>query len=82
MITPVQCKMARAATGWGVRDLAAQANIGVSTVTRLESGDHDLIPATLSAIVLAFSRNGIEFTPATSEFGEGVRMKIPRAASK
>jgi ribosome-binding protein aMBF1 (putative translation factor) len=39
MLLPLQCQMARAALGWGVRDLGAAAKIGVDTVTRIERGD-------------------------------------------
>ena len=60
MITAVQCKMARAALGWGVRDLAREAQVGVSTVTRFESGTEP-IPATLAAIRRALEAAGVEF---------------------
>ena len=34
----VQLRMARAAVGWGVRDLAKQAGVTANTVTRIENG--------------------------------------------
>ena len=34
----VQLKMARAAVGWGVRDLAKKAGVTANTVTRIENG--------------------------------------------
>ena len=64
--------MARAALGWGVRDLASKASVGVSTVTRFEGGYRDPIPATLAAIQRAFEAAGIEFTD-----GDGVRRREP-----
>ena len=36
---PVQCKMARAALGLGVRDLAAKAGVSPDVVFRLEKGE-------------------------------------------
>ena len=36
---PVQCRMARAALGWGVRELAAAAKVSTDTVARFERGD-------------------------------------------
>ena len=34
----VQLRMARAAVGWGVRELAKRAGITANTVTRIENG--------------------------------------------
>ena len=36
-VLAVQCKMARAALGWGVRDLATAAQVSTQTVTRLSA---------------------------------------------
>jgi transcriptional regulator with XRE-family HTH domain len=72
MITAVQCRMARAALGWGVRDLAREAKVGVSTVTRFEAGA-DPIPATLAAIQRAMEAAGVEFTNGDAP---GVRLKL------
>jgi transcriptional regulator with XRE-family HTH domain len=61
MITAIQCRMARAALGWGVRDLAKYAHIGANTVARIESGK----PAnhsTFQAIRQAFEAAGVRFT--------------------
>ena len=45
----VQCKMARAALGLGVRELAAKAGVSPDTVFRLEKGEA-LLPRTVDAI--------------------------------
>ena len=37
-MTPLQCKMARTAIGWGVRDLAKESKVATATITRFESG--------------------------------------------
>ena len=37
-MTPVQMKMARAAVGWGVRELAEKAGVTANTVSRIETG--------------------------------------------
>jgi len=53
--------MARAALGWGVRDLAAHAHVGTNTVARFESGK----PANASTLLLirqAFEAAGVRFT--------------------
>jgi len=65
----VQCKMARAALGWGVRDLAKEAGVAVDTISRLERGE-EIMPRTLTAIKSALESAGVEFFE--DERGEGV----------
>jgi transcriptional regulator with XRE-family HTH domain len=56
----VQSKMARAALGWGVRDLAREATVSVDTVTRFERGD-ELLGRTVLAIRSALEAAGVTF---------------------
>jgi transcriptional regulator with XRE-family HTH domain len=58
---PVQCRMARAALGFGVRDLAAAAKVSTDTVARFERGD-ELKERTIDALRRALEAAGIEFT--------------------
>ncbi|RWB69756.1 MAG: XRE family transcriptional regulator [Mesorhizobium sp.] len=69
---PVQCRMARVALGWGVRELAEVAQVATQTITRLEQGDR-LKPKTVQAIRAAFEAAGIEFIPENGG-GPGVRL--------
>ncbi len=64
--------MARAALRWGVRDLAANAQVTAATITRIENGK-SAHSATLLAIRAAFEASGIEFIPENGG-GPGVRM--------
>ncbi|MDP2051539.1 MAG: helix-turn-helix transcriptional regulator [Cypionkella sp.] len=68
-----QCKMARAATGLGVRDLAKLADVSPDTVARLERGE-DLKQATVDSIRTALESAGVEFIPENGG-GAGVRLK-------
>ena len=70
---PVQCRMARAALGWGVRDLAAAAKVSLDTVARFERGE-ELKERTVEAIQRALEGGGIEFIDANGG-GAGVRLK-------
>lgn len=72
-MTPVQCKMARVALGWGVRELAEKARVSTQTVTRLEKGD-ELRSKTVEAIRRALELGGAEFIPANGG-GPGVRLR-------
>lgn len=75
MISAVQCKMARAATGMGVRDLAKAASVAVDTVSRFERGE-EILPRTLAAIENALTSAGVEFIEANGG-GPGVRLAKP-----
>jgi DNA-binding XRE family transcriptional regulator len=62
MLSPVQCKMARAALGWNVKDLARHAHIHHGTVVRFENELHEPNESTVVGIKRAFEAAGIEFT--------------------
>lgn len=76
MITSGQIKAARALVGWTARDLAAKAEIGFSTMIRLESADG--VPSgnikTIDAVKKALEDAGVEFT-GTPDSQAGVRWK-------
>ena len=76
MISRVQVKMARAALGWGVRDLASKANVSANTVSRFENGS-DAYGDTLTKIQRAFEQAGIIFIEQSEDTGPGVRLKNP-----
>ena len=61
IFAPLQCRMARAALGWGVRELAAAAKVSTDTVARFERGD-ELKERTIDALQRALEAAGIEFT--------------------
>jgi transcriptional regulator with XRE-family HTH domain len=57
----MQCRMARAALGLGVRELAAAAKVSTDTVARFERGD-ELKERTIDALQRALEAAGVEFT--------------------
>jgi transcriptional regulator with XRE-family HTH domain len=63
--------MARAALGWGVRDLARVVKASTDTISRLERGEV-LKDRTLEAIQRAFEGAGVEFLA-----DNGVRLNKP-----
>jgi transcriptional regulator with XRE-family HTH domain len=77
MITRLQVRMARAALGWGVRDLAKAAGLSPNTVTRFENGAGTRVD-TLEQIQEVLERRGIIFVPADGTAGPGVRLSEPR----
>ena len=70
---PVQCKMARTATGLGVRELAEAAKVSADTVVRFERGE-TLRPRTVEAMQRALESAGVEFI-AENGGGAGVRLR-------
>src|SRR3982074_1436447 len=61
--------MARAALGWGVRDLGRFAKVSTGTISRLEAGEQ-LKDRTLADLRAVFESAGIEFWA-----DNGVRLK-------
>jgi transcriptional regulator with XRE-family HTH domain len=74
MITPEQVRMARAALGWGVRELGKRADVAANTVSRYENGMGTTVK-TLGQIQAALERGGVVFTPSDATGGPGVRLK-------
>ena len=72
MMTPIQCRMARAALRWSTKKLAQEASVGFATVTRFEVGGTCTIPATIRAMQRAFENAGIRFIGGTGADAEGV----------
>ncbi len=64
--------MARAAMGWGVRDLAAKIGVAANTISRFENGS-DAYGETLRKIRRAFEDAGIIFIDENGG-GPGVRL--------
>jgi transcriptional regulator with XRE-family HTH domain len=72
----IQLRMARAAIGWGVRELAEKAGVTANTVTRIENGA-DAKQSTIDALQRALEAAGIEFTNGDQP---GVRLAKAAAA--
>jgi transcriptional regulator with XRE-family HTH domain len=86
-ITGAQVRMARAFLRWSVAELAANANVGISTVQRIEAEDGSSIVSdglewrasarneVIAAIRATLVRRGITFLPEDRQ-GVGIRGKI------
>ena len=78
ILQPVQCRMARAALGMGVRDLAAAAKVSVDTVARFERGE-ELKERTIDALQHALEAAGIKLI---DENGGGPGVRLAKRRSK
>ena len=65
--------MARAAIGWGVRELAKRAGLTANTVTRIENGA-DAKQSTMDRLQQALEAAGVEFIDENGG-GPGVRLQ-------
>jgi transcriptional regulator with XRE-family HTH domain len=74
MITPAQCRAARALISWSQQDLAREARIGIVTVHQLEAGVSQPRRATLDVIRRALESAGVEFIDENGG-GPGVRLR-------
>ena len=70
----LQCRMARAALRWGVRDAANKAGVATSTIQRIEN-DLDVRVSSVRAVQEAFEAAGVEFMDAPAP---GVRVHVTR----
>lgn len=75
--TARQIRAARGLLGLTQEDLAKQANVGYTSLRRIESGRGDPRVSTLKALQSALEAQGVQFLPSTDSEGEGVRMKKP-----
>jgi ribosome-binding protein aMBF1 (putative translation factor) len=60
-LTPVSCRMGRAALDWSQARLAHEAHVAVAVVLQFENGSSTPRRNNLREIVLAFETAGVEF---------------------
>jgi DNA-binding XRE family transcriptional regulator len=60
-LTPISCRMARAAIDWTQARLAQEAHVAVQVILQFEKGGSRPQRNNLREIVLAFENAGVEF---------------------
>lgn len=74
---PEQVRMARAALGLGVRELAAQAGVSFTTINRFETGKSGLQLSSAEAIRRALEAQGVQFLEGGQvAAGPGVALEV------
>ena len=84
MMTPAQCRAARALLDWSQQRLADEATIGNATIRNFESGKSAPQNATLQVLRSAMETAGVIFVAENGE-GPGVRLRkspAPQAATE
>jgi transcriptional regulator with XRE-family HTH domain len=79
MISPSQCRAARALLDWSQQKLAKESGVGNVTVRQLEGGIHEPRRATIQVVLQAFESAGVEFIEENG-VGVGVRLRTPNEA--
>lgn len=77
MITPEQCRAARALLDWTQRDLASQAKLTPLTIREFERGKSRLKDSTAQLLRMVFESAGVVFIDANGG-GPGVRLAESR----
>lgn len=75
ILLAVQCRMARTALGWSVKDLSNAASVSTNTIVRLERGEA-LKPRTVADIRETFEKAGVTFIEGdyAGSGGPGIRL--------
>lgn len=76
-MTPLQSRMARAALGWSIPDLAERADVRPNTISHFERGG-DSYTSTITKLQSALEAAGVVFVgagEASLAGGAGVRLK-------
>lgn len=76
MLSPEQCRAARALLDWSQQHLAEKSGVGIVTIRQLEAGANAPRRATLDVVRRALEGAGVEFIDKNGG-GPGVRLKKP-----
>ncbi len=76
MLTPEQCRAARALLDWTQADLAERAGVSRSTVRGFENEQHELHRGSAAVIRAAFEAAGVVLIDPDDQ-GPGVRLQKP-----
>lgn len=80
MIVPAQIRMARAALGLSVRELASRTGVADSTILRFETNKGGLQAGTRDRLQAQLETDGIVFLAPEGDLGPGVRLKATTTA--
>ena len=74
MIRPLHLRMARAALGWSLKELAKRAEVNLNTISRYEAGSQ-VMSGTINKIEAVLVKEGVMFLDDDGELGPGVRLR-------
>ena len=71
---PVHLRMARAALGWTLKELADRAGVHMNTIARYEAG-FEIMSGTMEKLEEVLRHEGVVFIDEDDEFLPGIRMR-------
>jgi transcriptional regulator with XRE-family HTH domain len=74
MMRPVHLRMARAALGWTLKDLADKADVNLNTVSRYEAG-FEILTGTMLKLEDVLRAEGVIFIDEDEEFLPAIRIR-------
>ncbi len=74
ILAPPQVRMARAALGISVRQLAERSRVAESTILRFETGRGGILATNLDKVQTTLEEGGVVFISADGGGGPGVRL--------
>jgi DNA-binding XRE family transcriptional regulator len=75
ILAPPQVRMARAALGISVRELAKSSGVAESTILRFETGRGGILATNLDKVQTCLEDGGVIFISADAGGGPGVRLR-------
>ena len=75
MMRPSQCRMARAALNWALRDLEKKSGVNRNTISRYESGK-EILSGSLRALERVLVEHGVIFVEEDDRLGVLVRSSV------
>jgi transcriptional regulator with XRE-family HTH domain len=74
MMRPIHLRMARAALGWTLKDLADRAKVNLNTVSRYEAG-FEILSGTMQKIEDVLRAEGVDFIEEDADFEPAIRKR-------
>ena len=74
MMRPIHLRMARAALGWTLKDLAERAKVNLNTVSRYEAG-FEILSGTMQKIEDVLRAEGVDFIEEDEEFAPTIQIR-------
>ena len=79
VIQPIHLRLARAALGWTLKDLADRAEVHLNTISRYEGG-HEIWIRTMHKLEEVLLNEGVIFIDEDDNFEPSIRLRKPRSS--
>jgi transcriptional regulator with XRE-family HTH domain len=81
MMRRIHLRMARAALGWTLRELAEKAGVNMNTISRYEAG-FEILTGTAQKVEDVLRREGVVFIEEDEDFEPSIRIRKRKAIER